>query len=325
MNDMGGARLRMRLGPRLKLLFTGLALIALFFLSLFGLVPIGELPVYSYLRDALKLTLLGLGVAITIYSAVGDRGCWIASIFFGVLTMVLYMFGGFIGPWAMLFLISAVLTASCIAVYLPKKRVLRITAIPLLFIVVTAIVLYGTTAVLYLRVNPFDDPRRDELNSRLGYSLCGEYTIDPIPGKRYVIEWNKTLKGDEELSCYIKIRVSDPQKLAYIHFKHQTLFKPEARGLTPKGYYAFTWDILSLTDLNNYRQLLEVGGKYFKRLSYRPSYSSTVISRSEDYTYINRWDFYIAYMPAEPVPANFGEYASIQIELKVEIDVIHPV
>jgi len=317
----------MRFSPRLKWLPVGLILIAVFILTVYGLIPVHTLPVYSYLRDALRLTLLGLGVAITIYSVAGDRGCWIASVFFGVLTMVLFTFGGFIGPWAMLFLISATLTVSCVAVYLPKKRILRIAAIPLLFIVITAIILYGSTVALYLTVNPFDDPRRDELNARLGYSLCGEYVIDLTPGKRYIIEWNRTLKGDEKMACYIKIKVSDPQKLAYIHFKHQKLFKPEVRGgrPTPQGYYAFSWDIRSLTDLNNYRRLLDVEGKYFKQSFYRSPYFSTVTGGGEDYAYINRWDFYIAYMPAEPIPADFGEYASVWVELKVEIDVIHPV
>jgi len=317
----------MRLNPRLRWLPVGLALLIIFFLTVYGLIPVHVLPIYSYLRDALRLTMLGLGVAITIYSVVGDRGCWMASVFFGVLTLVLYTFGGFIGPWALLFLISATLTVSCVAVYLPKKKVLRIAAIPLLFIVITAIILYGSTAALYLKVNPFDDPRRDELNARLGYSLCGEYIIDLTPGKRYVVEWNRTLRGDEELSCYFKIKVSDPHKLAYIHYKHEISFKPEVRKLSypaPQGYYAFTYDILSLTDLNRNQELLKVGGKYFKHFSYTPSYFSAVISKGEDYTYINRWDFYVAYMPAEPIPADFGECVSVRVELKVEIDVIHP-
>jgi hypothetical protein len=315
-----------KVSSRLIGLAAGLTLVALFFLSIYGLIPLWELPVYSYLREALRLFLLGLGVAIVIYSAAGDRGCWIASAFFGVLAMVFFTFGGFVGPFASFFLISVVLAASCVAVYLPKKKAFRMAAIPLLFIFIVAFIFYGSAAVLYFTVNPFDDPRRDEINRMLGYSLCGEYTIDIIPGKRYVIEWNKTLRGDEELACYIKIRVSDPHKVAYIHFKHQSLLRPEVAGgdkPTPPGYYALAENMPSLLQLNFYKRLLEVGGKYHKQ-DLHP-YSSALLGKSEDYMYINRWDFYIAYMPAEPIPPGFGDYASVWMELRVEIDVIHPV
>jgi energy-coupling factor transporter transmembrane protein EcfT len=313
------------LGSRLKGLAAGLTLLALFFMSMYGLLPMDVLPIYSYLRDALRLMMLGLGAALTIYYALGDRACRTASIFFAALAIVLCMFGGFLGPWAIIFMFSTVLAASCAAVYLPKKKVLRIVAIPLLFLFITLFIFYGTVAVLYLTVNPFDDPRRDKLNTELGYSLCGEYVIDIIPGKSYVIEWNRTLRGDEKLACYIKIRVSDPKKIAYIHYKYEARFEPRIKPgqPTPPGCYMSTMNTETLVDLRGHKELFRVGSPYFKGLSY--SSYSTQINVGEDYTYLNRWDFYIVYMPAEPVPANFGEYASVNVSLRVVIDVIHPV
>jgi len=313
------------LGSRLKGLAAGLTLLALFFMSMYGLLPMDMLPIYSYLRDALRLMMLGLGAALTIYYALGDRACRAASIFFAALAIVLCMFGGFLGPWAIIFMFSAVLAASCAAVYLPRRKILRMAAIPLLFIFITLFIFYGTAAALYLTVNPFDDPRRDKLNTELGYSPCGEYVIDIIPGKSYVIEWNRTLRGDEKLACYIKIRVSDPKKIAYIHYKYDASFEPRIKPgqPTPPGCYMSTMNTETLVDLQGHKELFRVGSPYFKGLSYGPCSGRGSIG--EDYTYLNRWDFYIVYMPAEPVPANFGEYASINVSLRVVIDVIHPV
>jgi hypothetical protein len=109
---------------------------------------------------------------------------------------------------------DAITTTSIIAVpllliscFMKKSRTWIYLATAILLFLLIIGWNYATTINIALVANPYDTTERDEALTKMGYTFCGEYLIEPKPGI-YRISWNKTFIGNESMACYFVVKLS---------------------------------------------------------------------------------------------------------------------
>jgi hypothetical protein len=131
------------------------------------------------------------------------------------------------------------------------KRKTRVWAYPvtalLLFSLMVGLSYASQVNVSISYYNPYDSVERDEALTKMGYTFCGEYLIEPTPGI-YKISWNKTFVGNESMACYFVVKLSRGDRPFYV-IQNLTV-KYERRG----GSFGFYHSVGYLPNLDSVRK-----------------------------------------------------------------------
>lgn len=199
---------------RITFLIVGLGLLIFSIMDLFmRLTELLPFP-YNFFRFAFWSLLMGSGISMTVYALLGRRRLkWFALtaglvyITFSIVSWSPFAGGLGLASYIALFLFTSI--PFCLAFMMKKYwKILAVT--PLIFLLFAGYWL-GVQFTVWEESNPYDTPSRDEVYAVKGYSFCGEFYVEPTPGK-HVISWNKTLRGNESIACYFKIILSKREK-----------------------------------------------------------------------------------------------------------------
>lgn len=149
-----------------------------------------------------------------------------------------------------------------------------------------------------------DTPLRDKVYSESGWIKCGEFVIDPIPGK-HVLTWEKELSGNSTFACYWKITLPQNSKIMWVLDWRYTA---SIEVYHPTSAYYMSSDIITMFLQNN--TVVKRPFKYFyTRLEPSVTFVHTPYSSND---LMGRIDVFLSFKPVEPLRG--GGYARWEIE-----------
>jgi hypothetical protein len=179
----------------------------------------------SFLREIVEFLPLLYGISIIVCTLLNRKQRLWLAIFLSLLTVAGYIVAyepqAFIpvGPGGVFGYITftSIITVPFLLIsYFIKKTkiwVYLVTALLLFSLMVGW--RYATTINVSMSYNPYDTVERDEALTKMGYTFCGEYLIEPTPGI-YKISWNKTFVGNESMACYFVVKLSRGDRPFYV-------------------------------------------------------------------------------------------------------------
>jgi len=305
---------------RLILLAAGSGLVAFSIIDMYeaytSMIPFP----YGFFDSAFTTFLAGLGTSILLYALIGrERLKWFA-LAAGLLYIIsCAVFWSPFGPRGLSGLIAIpmlwlMFTAPfCLA--LTMKKTWKILAVmPLIFLLFSGY-WFAYQLHVFEEGNPYDTPSRDELYRAKGYSFCGEFQVDPTPG-RHVVSWNKTLRGNESIACYFKIVASRGEK----YFLATHTAEAEISRKIPGELWvsAFYHSFQTLYDMEGAKKAWKAFESYDGGNTIEVHY---ILGDPKFLIPFYRMDVLISYRPVS-YPEEYGLKAYTEVWWRVEINIL---
>ena len=298
-------------------LIVGSCLLAYWYLVFFKFIPYYpfiSIPILgstssSYLL--FSLLTLGAGSALLIYSLIGRSRCKWVIIPLLLLGATIYFTGMRWGPVELLRDMSLMAGLLLSTVYL-RRIWIKAIAFVLIFLLIVAMGI-SLNIQYSLESNPFDVPERDRLNARYGYGFCGEYIVDPTPGL-HKIEWSKTLRANDTIACYFKVKL--PEASRYVLAGHRFQWGIEKNP--PDAEFSFYHSISYCEDLSCLERFPAWKHPFY---SYSDGDTGGYGGDLDSARAFNRIDVYVSYRPSDISDRRILSRSYVEVWWRLELNI----
>jgi len=272
---------------------------------------------YGFFDSAFRAFLGGLGTSMLLYALIGREKLKWFALAAGLLyiTSCIVSWSPF-GPGGLLgrLIFWLAFTAPFCLALMMKKTWKILAVMPLIFFLFSGY-WFGYQLYVFESGNPYDSPSRDELYRAKGYSFCGEFKVDPTPG-RHVVSWNKTLRGNESIACYFKIVASRGEKyFLAIHAAEGKISREIPSGLQVSAFYH---SFQTLYDMEEAKKAWPAF-KFYDRGNTIEVH--TILRDPKFLIPFYRMDVLISYRPAS-YPEEYGLKAYTEVWWRVELNIL---